>query len=77
MGAKKAIKTMMNNLIDICGEDDAGLLLAIMCDSLYNFVKDSPEGRDARTIEIKFNDFFSTKYSWATGKYTINGIEEE
>lgn len=72
----KAAKQMYKALEDMCGEHDAGLLLAIMCDAIVNFAKGSEVGREARTVEVKFNDFFSLKYNFETKKYTTNGIEE-
>lgn len=65
----KGIKVMLTHLEQIVGAFGTGKLIAIMCDSLANFVKGSEQGRDMRTIEIKYNDYFSTKYDFETNEY--------
>lgn len=54
---------MFNKLEDMLGEYNAGMLIAIMCDLLNEFVKDV-EQREMRTIEITLNDYFSAKYDF-------------
>ena len=62
--AKELYKTLETKV----GDYNAGLLLAILLDSL-NFFTEGVDERDMRTIEIKINNFFSLTYDFHTGKY--------
>ena len=65
----RKVKMMYKHLERQVGEHNAGLLLAIVCDAFDDFVKDAPEGRMLRSIEVKLNDFFSTKFNCIKGEY--------
>lgn len=65
----KKVKELYKHLEEMLGEWNAGLILAIACDAFDNFVEGSEDGRDLRTIEFKFNDFFSTKYDFKKGEF--------
>lgn len=66
---KDALKIMLNALKDYVGEEYAGWFLAILLDSLQRFVEGAEGGRELRTVEIVFNDFFSTKFNCSTKEY--------
>ena len=59
----KTIKPMVKALEAMLGKEDAGMFLAIMCDLLQDCVK-GREQLNLRTIEIKINDYFSSKYDF-------------
>lgn len=59
---------MLNFLEGSLGSDYAGLLLSIVADSITNLVNGVKE-RNVRTVEIKYNDYFSTKYDFDKMEY--------
>lgn len=59
----KTIKPMIKALEAMLGPQDAGMFLAICCDLLQDCVK-GREQLNLRTIEIKINDYFSSKYDF-------------
>lgn len=60
---------MYKHLEEMLGDWHAGLLIALLCDAFDNFVEGSDDGRNLRTVEIKLNDFFITKYNCIKGEY--------
>lgn len=54
----KMDKTMFIELKKRLGDEGAGFFLAVLLDALDNFT-DGVDSRNIRTVEIKFNDFFS------------------
>lgn len=64
----KAINKMSDAIIRMIGKDDYGTFLAVLADSLCNLVGDV-DGREIRTVEIKYNDYFSTKFDFSTRRY--------
>ena len=58
----KEITPPLLKVIDIIGKYNAGLLICMMADALNEYTKD--DDRFLRTIEIKFNDFFSFIYDF-------------
>ena len=66
----KAVKQMLYHLDLMFGEQHAGEFLCMICDGLNKLVLSTPaQSLDLRTIEIKFNDYFSIKMDCDTGKY--------
>lgn len=67
----KAVKNMLHRLDLMFGENNAGLFLAMICDALQKMMKEEipSEYLNLRTIEIKFNDFYSVKLNCDTGEY--------
>ena len=59
----KGIKLMFKYLEQMLGQKDAGLFMAICCDLLQDCCKDVKQ-RTLRTLEIKINDYFSSKYDF-------------
>lgn len=55
---KKIDKIMFKELSKRLGEDGTGFFLAVLLDALDNFTN-GIGSRNIRTVEIKFNDFFS------------------
>ncbi|MCR4661645.1 MAG: hypothetical protein K5765_06590 [Clostridia bacterium] len=49
------------------GLDGFGTFLAILADSLDNLARNGTS--NIRTIEIKYNDYFSTKFDFDKGGY--------
>lgn len=68
MNNNKKFKIMINALKETVGENGAGMILAIVLDSLKNYMK-GMESREVRTMEVKFNNYFSTKYDFDKGGY--------
>jgi len=68
LNQKKAIKKMTDSIVNMVGLEEYGTLIAVLADSLYCLVEDV-EQRQIRTVEIKYNDYFSTKFDFATRKY--------
>lgn len=60
---KTALKPMFKCLEQMLGKDDAGLFLAICLDLLQDCCKNVNQ-RQLRTLEIKINDYFSSKYDF-------------
>ena len=67
----KVIKDMIYHLDLMFGENNTGLFLAMICDALNKIMKEETpsEYLKLRTIEIKFNDFYSVKLDCKTGEY--------
>jgi hypothetical protein len=67
----KAVKDMIYHLDLMFGEHNTGMFLAMICDALNKLTKEkTPSGfLELRTIEIKFNDFYSVKLDCKTNKY--------
>ena len=65
---KKMIKDMIYHLDLMFGENGAGMLLAMICDGLDKMMKEETPSDyiELRTIEIKFNDFYSVKLDCKT-----------
>ena len=62
----KKAKIIYQQLVGMLSEDNAGLLIAMLCD-LLNECLDGREDFYMRNIEITINDFFSKRYDF-TGK---------
>ena len=67
----KAIKNMIYHLDLMFGENTTGLFLAMICDALDKMMKEETpsEYLKLRTIEIKFNDFYSVKFDCEKQEY--------
>ena len=67
----KAVKDMLHQLDLMFGENNAGMFLAMILDGLNKMMKEETpsEYLNLRTIEIKFNDFYSVKLDCDTGEY--------
>lgn len=67
----KCVKKMLHRLDLMFGENNAGMFLAMICDALQKMMKEETpsEYLNLRTIEIKFNDFYSVKLDCDTGEY--------
>lgn len=67
----KAVKDMLHQLDLMFGENNAGMFLAMILDCLNKMLKDvTPTSHlNLRTIEIKFNDYYSIKMDCTTGDY--------
>lgn len=73
----KAVKSMLKSLENLLGEETAGLFIALLVDSLDKFVE-GVEQRGIRTVEIKYNDFFSFKYDMEKSESTcVNELRVE
>ena len=69
-GQNQMIKDMIYHLDLMFGENNTGVLLAMICDGLDKMMKQTPSDYlELRTIEIKFNDFYSIKLDCRTGEY--------
>ena len=64
----KEFKLTISDLEGMVGTYGAGLLVAILTDAVADFCKDSPSGRELRSVEIKFNDFFSHREDFKEAK---------
>lgn len=64
----KAFQQMINYLEQKIGSDEAGAFISILLDSLDNLTK-GVESRNIRTMEIIYNDFYSTKFDFEKGEY--------
>lgn len=67
----KAVKDMLHQLDLMFGENNAGMFLAMILDGLNKMMKEETpsEYLNLKTIEIKFNDFYSVKLDCDTGEY--------
>ena len=63
----KMLKTMLNKLDHMLGENNSGLMIALLCDLLDKLVE-GVDQREMRTIEVKLNDYFSVKYDFEKEK---------
>lgn len=69
-GQNQVIKDMIYHLDLMFGENNTGAFLAMICDCLDKMMKSTPTDYiNLRTIEIKFNNFYSVKLDCDTGKY--------
>lgn len=70
-GQNKAVKVMLHQLDLMFGENNSGMFLAMILDGLNKMMKEETptEYLNLRTIEIKFNDFYSVKLDCDTGEY--------
>ena len=71
---KETINQMLDYLVSILGSQNAGALLAIVCDSLDNFIEKANEDERIDTIEVKFNDKHSLKYDCTANEYIKGGL---
>ena len=65
----KDFKRIINHIEEKIGGYSTGALIAILSDSLDNLTK-GVESRNIRSIEIKFNDYYSTKFDFESGEYS-------
>ena len=67
----KKVQEMLHHLDLMFGENNAGFFLAMILDGLNKMMKEETpsEYLNLRTIEIKFNDFYSIKLDCDTGEY--------
>ena len=67
----KAVQEMLHQLDLMFGENNSGMFLAMILDALNKMMKEETpsEFLELRTIEIKFNDFYSVKLNCNTGEY--------
>jgi len=76
---KTALKPMFKCLEQMLGKDDAGLFLAICLDLLQECCKDVNQ-RELRTLEIKINDYFSSKFDFEKNEVVeqwVNASKQE
>ena len=62
----KEIEYMVGILIDMLGEDNAGMIIATLLDCLNMFVGKEEE-KDLHTIEIILNEYYRDKYDFDKG----------
>ena len=67
---KVFINKMFDHLIGLLGEDNAGLIIAIMCDLLDKFVEDQLP-KEMRALTVTLNDFKSIRYDFEKGEATV------
>lgn len=67
----KAVKDMLYQLDLMFGENNAGLFLAMILDGLNKMMNEKTPDKFLylRTMEIKFNDFYSVKWDCDTGEF--------
>ena len=65
---KKFIKKIIKYLKQKIGSNETAVFISILADSLDNLTK-GVESRNIRTIEIKYNDFYTTKFDFNKGEY--------
>ena len=66
----KAFISIIDHIVAKVGEEATGGLIAILADSLDNLTKGSEvKSRNIRCIEIKYNNFFTTKFDFETNNY--------
>jgi hypothetical protein len=67
----KKVQEMLYQLDLMFGENNSGMFLAMILDALNKMMKEETpsEYLILRTIEIKFNDFYSVKLDCETGEY--------
>ena len=68
----KNVKRAIEFIEEKVGYEAAGAFIEIIADSLESLTK-GVESRTVRTIEIIYNDCFSTKYDFTSGEY----VEEQ
>ena len=64
----KHFKRIINHIEEKIGSNSTGAMIAILADALDNLTE-GVESRNIRCIEIKFNDFYSTKFDFYKGEY--------
>ena len=64
----KHFKRVINHIEEKIGSGSTGALIAILADALDNLTK-GVESRNIRCIEIKFNDYYSTKFDFERQQY--------
>ena len=65
---KRFIKKIIKYLKQKIGSNETAVFISILADSLDNLTK-GVESRNIRTIEIKYNDFYTTKFDFNKGEY--------
>ena len=67
----KKVQEMLYQLDLMFGENNAGMFLAMILDALNKMMREETPSTyiELRTIEIKFNDFYSVKLDCDTGEY--------
>lgn len=67
----KKVQEMLHQLDLMFGENHSGMFLAMILDGLNKMMREETpsEYLNLRTIEIKFNDFYSIKLDCDTGEY--------
>ena len=71
----KAFINIVQHIEAKVGAEATGALIAILADSLDNLTKGELESRNIRCMEIKYNDYFTTKYDFEKNKYIEDGEE--
>jgi hypothetical protein len=66
---QQKFKQIVGAIEGMLGTKDAGLLIAIVADSLVRLAHDHEDGLNIRSIEIKYNDFYSLKFDCEQNKY--------
>lgn len=67
----KILKKMIADLDCMFGPQGTGMFLSMILDALYKMMKEETPSEyiNLRTVEIKFNDFYSVKLNCDTGEY--------
>lgn len=73
MGTKKIVK----ELEKIVGSYGAGLLVAIMCDTVHKATEKAGGNFNVRSVKITLNDYFDLRADIETGEYSGNLYEEQ
>jgi len=70
-GNDKVVKEMLYHLDLMLGEQGTGYLLSMVCDCLDKMMNEvtPSDYMELRTIEIRFNDFYSVKFDCETEQY--------
>ena len=68
----KKFMSMMDHLVACVGYNNAGKLVAILCDAIDNYANGS--GREMRTMGVTFNDYFNLTFDFIKGEY-VNGTK--
>lgn len=64
----KHFKRVINHIEEKIGSGSTGAMIAILADALDNLTE-GVESRNIRCIEIRFNDYYSTKFDFERGEY--------
>lgn len=65
---QKPFRELIKHIEKGVGTVDTGTMIAILAVSLDNLTEDVDE-RTIRTIEIKYNDYFTTKYDFSEQRF--------
>lgn len=67
----KKLKFMIHQLDLMFGENNTGIFISMILDCLNKMMKEETPSEyiELRTLEIKFNDFYSVKLDCKTGEY--------